>query len=456
MNIKQLILPSLALCVGGLCVLPSMEEAQAWSLLGTKLNQNQRDFRIFNNFTDSSANNNNVPDSQFPGHQGVVMAIWKGAVEWGSRAHGDGSGDPTQGTLGSGGANFDAHFQGLATVVGDGNDKIQSEIGGSSGGVLAYTEGNGGQGWRIRYYRSWSWEDGPGAPGGGIDIQGVACHEYGHALGLGHTSASGATMRPSISGTGSGQRSINSDDIAGIQANYGAADPLKPIISSVNVVGSTIQINGSGFDAIENQIWFTPSFAQASGGTPVKVTGLTSNGTFLSATIPTGAGPGDILVRRDGIGNMALSNAMPIDLIGPPPCSTPTNYCTFLPNSAGPGATISSFNSPSLSDNNFNLTAGSLPPNKVGLFFYGPNQANNAFGDGRLCIGGSITRLPAQVSDLFGLVDLTVDFNSSPFNAGNGQAVVNGTMNFQFWYRDPGFGSAGFNTTDGLSVTFCP
>ena len=103
----------------------------------------------------------------FPGYQGAVMAIWKGCVEWGSTLHGDGTGDPTQiGDLGSGGANFDASFQGLATQVGGQNDNTHSELSGGNGGVLAFMEPGGGSGisngWRIRYYESWLWQDGPG------------------------------------------------------------------------------------------------------------------------------------------------------------------------------------------------------------------------------------------------------------------------------------------------------
>ena len=29
------------------------------------------------------------------------------------------------------------------------------------------------------------------------------------------------------------------------------------------------------------------------------------------------------------------------------------------------------------------------------------------------------------------------------------------TWNFQFWYRDKPFGAAGYNFSDGLTVTFC-
>ena len=81
------------------------------------------------------------------------------------------------------------------------NDNINSAISGSSGGVLAFAETPISNGWRIRYYETWNWQDGPGNDGN-IDLQGVACHEYGHALGLGHTNVGGATMFPSISGSG--------------------------------------------------------------------------------------------------------------------------------------------------------------------------------------------------------------------------------------------------------------
>jgi len=54
---------------------------------------------------------------------------------------------------------------------------------------------------------------------GGYDIQRVALHESGHALGLAHSSVSSAIMYPYINNT----YTLTSDDIAGAQAMYGAA-----------------------------------------------------------------------------------------------------------------------------------------------------------------------------------------------------------------------------------------
>jgi hypothetical protein len=107
--------------------------AAGWALIGGSLGLSQRDVRVDNNFTDASANNNNTPHVNFPGATGAVMAIWKGAVEWGSvpwAGNGLGDGSSTNSNLGDGGANFDAKFEGTTTAIGNSHANVHSEISG--------------------------------------------------------------------------------------------------------------------------------------------------------------------------------------------------------------------------------------------------------------------------------------------------------------------------------------
>ncbi|MDF1799513.1 MAG: matrixin family metalloprotease [Planctomycetota bacterium] len=318
MKFKNLLLGASApiLALGLATTLVTPEVSTGYSLIGGSLSHTQRDFRVYNNFTDAAANNNQTPDDQFPGYQGAVMAIWKATVEWGSELHGDGTGDPHQSTgLGSGGANFDSSFQGEATGTGGTNNNIHSELSGSSPGVLAYCETPISDGWRIRYYSNWNWLDGPGtSTSGGIDLQSVACHEFGHALGLGHSNTGGATMYPSIL-SGVNSRSIATDDQNGLKAIYGTKSSSKPRITGVSVSAGQITVTGTNFDSTGNQIWFTQA-GSGGNGQPIKVTNLTSNGTTITASVPANAGPGDVLVRSNGTSHSDLSNAWPTDLNG--------------------------------------------------------------------------------------------------------------------------------------------
>jgi hypothetical protein len=56
---------------------------------------------------------------------------------------------------------------------------------------------------------------------GGFYIEDIAAHEFGHALGLGHSTATSATMYPSASTCSQSGRSLDPDDLAGVLAIYG-------------------------------------------------------------------------------------------------------------------------------------------------------------------------------------------------------------------------------------------
>ena len=327
MKLKFFVLPAAAVTAASLLIAP--ESSEGYVLLGGALSQNQRDVRVFDNFTDNSANNNTTADPDWPGYTGAELAIWKACVEWSSEPHnGTGAGDPTQSAIGNGGANFDPSWQGNATGVGTSNSNVHSELSGNGGGVLAFMEGPISDGWRIRYYSNWTWHDGPGSIGNGIDLQGVATHEYGHALGLDHTTVSGSTMLASIIGNGVATRSIQSDDIAGVQAVYGVADTnIKPRINGTNLSSGTLTVFGNNFAANNNEVWFTQA-GQGGNGTPVKATGLSSiGGSQIVTALPAGIGPGDILVKNGGNASFTgLSNPYAFDPnAGPNPPATEVN-----------------------------------------------------------------------------------------------------------------------------------
>lgn len=296
------------------------QQADGFSTIGGNLSLNQRDFRLYNNFNGSNANNNTTTHANWPQYDGAELSMWKGGVEWNSRYHGDGSGDTSQGFVGSGTANFSYVWNGNASGIGTTNDNIISSLSGSSGGVLAYTETPIGNGWRIRFYGdAWNWQDGPGTVSSGIDIQGVACHELGHALGLGHSSTSSATMYAYVTGSGQGERSIQADDINGVRYIYGAMSAAMPEIIDVTgsmTLGGNITITGSNFSSTGNTLWLQSTVLNGanSGGEMLKVNNLTSSngGTVINMTLPSaGWQGGGIYVQNNGTAHSNLSESHP-------------------------------------------------------------------------------------------------------------------------------------------------
>lgn len=454
MKLNRLAPPVAALAAAALFT--ATQTSEAFNLLGWSLGPAQRDFRVYNTFTDAASNNNQTPDPNFPGAQGAVMAIWKASIEWSSVLHGDGQGDPHQvGGLGSGGANFDPSFQGEANEVGNLGENIHSPLAGSSGGVLAFAENNGTGLWRIRYFEGGiTWNDGPGASiaGGHFDLQSVACHEYGHALGLDHSTFGTATMAPSIGNGSVSERSISNDDRNGIQAIYGAISPGKPLITSVALAGTNLTINGSNFSATGNTIWFTRENFVGN-GTVLTVNNVasTNGGTLINVTVPGNARSGDVLVRNTLGGGQGISNAWPLDLDGPP-CPDPVTFCNGAPNSVSlAGGVIQVTGSQDTTVNDTVLTATDIPGGQFGIFIYSMGQASLPVGDGTLCISGPLFRLPPQSTGT-GSMSLTLDFNNLPVG---GDILPGEVWNFQAWFRDPMGGPNGSNLTSAQEVMFC-
>lgn len=129
-------------------------------------------------------------------------------------------------------------------------------------------------------------------------------------------------------------------------------------------------------------------------------------------------------------------------------------YCVSALNSTGQLGRIDVSGSLSVTLNDTTLTAIQLPPAQFGIFYFGTAQAQTPFGDGWRCVGGQVERLlPAIQIDAGGNALRFLDLQAPPLSNLIG---AGDTRDFQFWYRDPNAGGAGFNLTDAIEITFCP
>ncbi|MFT5052313.1 MAG: hypothetical protein ACI8QZ_003746 [Chlamydiales bacterium] len=134
-------------------------------------------------------------------------------------------------------------------------------------------------------------------------------------------------------------------------------------------------------------------------------------------------------------------------------CPLGESYCVSATHSGGQQALIATAGTPRVSNNEFFLTVSDGPPNKFGVFFYGPNMIQVTFGDGFRCVGGQTQRLnPIAQLDSSGTLSRQLDLTTLQTAA----ITPDTSWNFQFWFRDPmGPGGSGFNLTDAVAVTFC-
>jgi hypothetical protein len=154
-------------------------------------------------------------------------------------------------------------------------------------------------------------------------------------------------------------------------------------------------------------------------------------------------------------GDLGISNTTDLDwlLFGAPICET-ASYCTATPNTFSSGAACAATGSTSLAFNTFTLSAQGVPPGHAGRFYMSRNQASLPFGDGTLCLGTPIRRLPVVYADASGLAQYAIDFNDP---AQPTALIAPGdTWNFQLVFRDPIGGPLTFNTSNALSASFCP
>jgi predicted Zn-dependent protease len=121
--------------------------------------------------------------------------------------------------------------------------------------------------------------------GATYDLQTVALHEVGHTLGLDHSTLTSAVMWPAYNGV---KRSLTADDIAGIQAIYGARAPdayagngsfaaATQLTPALNLTQATAQLNNLDITSTSDVHYFAFT-------APTLDSGLLGNGT-LTVTV---------------------------------------------------------------------------------------------------------------------------------------------------------------------------
>lgn len=71
----------------------------------------------------------------------------------------------------------------------------------------------------VRFNNAFNWQTSSTCTNG-FDLAGVSTHEFGHAVGLGHTDVTGATMYPSVASCDFSLSSLATDDKNGYSAIY--------------------------------------------------------------------------------------------------------------------------------------------------------------------------------------------------------------------------------------------
>ncbi|MCP3915338.1 MAG: hypothetical protein GY711_07265 [bacterium] len=159
---------------------------------------------------------------------------------------------------------------------------------------------------------------------------------------------------------------------------------------------------------------------------------------------------GATLVCFERVNGRPMVNA--IELIQLPDASF-ENYCSSGPNSTGSAAVMSHTGSSSIAANDLELVAAVVPAD-FGIFFYGADATSVPFGHGVRCVELPLFRLFPAVLANQGELRFQLDVTNPPQQA----AIISAgsTWNFQAWFRDNPAGPPGFDTSDGLRITFVP
>jgi len=169
--------------------------------------------------------------------------------------------------------------------------------------------------------------------GYGVYLHDLATHEFGHMLGLSHSGVDTATMAMGYAACSTTQRSLDPDDIAGIQSLYGRGSSSGPTNTapSVSISSPTanatfdssnpVPISGTASDTqdgdLSPQLQWTSNLVGLLGTGPSVSTLLPAGSHAISATVTDSAG---LTTTR----TVSITVTAPGEVIAPAPAPAPT------------------------------------------------------------------------------------------------------------------------------------
>lgn len=190
---------------------------------------------------------------------------------------------------------------------------------------------------------------------GGMFVEDVGTHEFGHFLGLGHSSVTAATMYPSISYCSQSGRALDADDVAGIETIYPAGsgsppaapydlavaqNPAQPT-SSLVLTWTDASTTETGFrvERSANGTSFTQIASPGANATTFTDTALTAGTTYYYRVRAFNAA-GNSGYSETRSGTTAATTSAPPKATSPSPANGATNVtATTVSWSAPAGAT---------------------------------------------------------------------------------------------------------------------
>jgi hypothetical protein len=139
---------------------------------------------------------------------------------------------------------------------------------------------------------------------GGFYIEDIATHEFGHALGLGHSSVSDATMLATVPYCGTSDRSLANDDALGAEAVYTITVPPPPTVT-LSARGYKVKANPRVDLAWTSGVWTSTAIYRNS--TLVKT--LSSGATYTDSP---GRGSGSYTYNVCSAGTTTCSNQVTV------------------------------------------------------------------------------------------------------------------------------------------------